>query len=169
MERRRGIKGITMKPLGQKELDAVSRSTFGRTTGLVKRLVFTARSALLQVDDVRDELRRFQEGEAERNVTRPDVERLLVVLHRDGFCEVFGRPWHAVVVGHLPDVAPADSAEEYMLSRIPVNYRELYAPGGPGLLATGHCRGCLDRTTAKLLRYELEGMKLIRAIEESAC
>lgn len=58
-------------------------------------------------------------------------QRVLVVLHADGFVEVFADDSTAVHIGIMPHVAPEGErlAAEFFEGRLPLVYRTLYAPG----------------------------------------
>lgn len=158
-----------MRTMTLAEIDAIGRSEFGRATGLIRRLADTARHALLAVDTAKDELRRWKENEAERDVIRPDAERTLVVARRCGTIEVYGQAWNAVRIGYMPEVPVRveQSAEEYMLSSLPKAHQELYMPSGPSLRAIGDCRACLTPEKARLLRYELESLDYLNQLQSA--
>jgi hypothetical protein len=80
-------------------------------------------------------------------------QHTLVVLSRDGFCEVWADFDGGFRVACLPDFGPDYAeAEEVMLRSVPWAYRDVYTKGK--LAATGITAGCMNRTTYKLLQYE---------------
>lgn len=112
---------------------------------LTRRLAATAESALDRAERAETELRDAQEQLAAAQLSAE--ARLLVVLHRNGQADVWARDWTPVHVVCLHDLGPGreDEAEDEMLKRLPMAYRELFTVAGKVIL-TGTCRGCLDRT-----------------------
>lgn len=122
----------------------------------VRRLAITARTALEQRDDAQYELRAAQEAlaAAQLKKERRYGERLLVVLHRDGFVEVWAKSWRPVQIACMPDFGRErfNEAEQYMLSKLPFPYRELYERKGKQIVA-GSIHGCATAEAIELAEW----------------
>ena len=125
----------------ERQLRAIERGN--RNNGSVRRLVEISRRLMAEVVEMSDRLRRFEEArDGQLDRARPDPERLLLVVHEDGYVQVYGESWHCVEVIEMPRVAPAniDIAEECMLLQVPRPYRDLYYPGK--VRASANVRAC---------------------------
>jgi hypothetical protein len=130
----------------------------------VKRLALTAIALTERCEELARKLREVEEQRASEQLERDG--RLLVVLHRDGYVEVYSSAWQPVVIANMPSLGPGseEEAEGYMLKRLPLPYRQLYSEGKR--ILAGSCAGCMDRTAYRLLKHELaalEGLKALNA------
>jgi hypothetical protein len=87
---------------------------------------------------------------------------VLVVLHPDGYVEVFGseavRP---VVVNRLDSTADPNLVDRYVEAQIPRSHKGLFFPGN--VRATGF----LERRTAEAEFRRLAMMETVRRIQET--
>ncbi len=91
----------TQRPLTEQQLSAFEKSEAAKHP-MVKRIIRTLRSSWADGLEVRDEL--WREQDARRKENEKTKQRVLVVLHSDGWCEVYAdeqvevaklvlRPW----------------------------------------------------------------------------
>lgn len=89
----------------------------------IRRLARTAMRAMEEAEDARrarcDADWRAAEGRPLR------VDHILVLLHRDGLVEVWGRDWLPVRFAHVPDLADYQSGVEWACRSLPACYSDL--------------------------------------------
>ena len=90
---------------------------------------------------------------------RREREKVLVVLHADGYVEVFARPHVDVRIAQLLDVHLDDEplAEEYLEVSVPACYRDLFWP------CRLRAKGMVERVTAQ---QQLDAQRAVTAIRE---
>ena len=90
---------------------------------------------------------------------RREREKVLVVLHGDGYVEVFARPHVDVRVAQLLDVHVDDepAAEEYLEVSLPACYRDLFWP------CRLRAKGMVERISPQ---QELDAQRAVAAIRE---
>lgn len=117
----------------------------------------------IDIRRVRDWLLRSRGG---RTVLRQPV---LVVLHSDGWVEVYGSPEVDVQMVVKPHCRTAEGgvlAEQYIEQQVPYRHCRLYCPSGPTLRAVGLCR---RETPEQLIDAERARQILrdLRAVQEA--
>lgn len=127
----------------------------------MQRLAMTAIGAMERCDALAREVRELEERIAAEQLAKED--RLLVVLHRDGFVEVFASDWRPVKIAQLPSLGRGreEEAEGYMLRRLPSPYQGLYREGKR--ITAGHCGGCMNWNSYRLLQYEMLALQALNA------
>lgn len=133
---------------------------------IVRQLVATVQAMGLRIDELSGELRTAQEATAEKQLARQDYT--LVLLHRDGFCEVWAEEWRPVRVECLHDLGRDrhDLAVEWICHRLPRPYSELLHTDKGKVIATGNASGCLDRNGFELLMRRMEEVYAVRQLEK---
>lgn len=128
-----------MKPLTEKQLYAIEQS---KTNQLVDRLVLTARNALEQVHTLQVQLQESQHEDDQLETARPDRETTVLMIHADGFIELFGEKWIGCKVVHVPEhnSAVAGTVEEKILEALPIACREMVWANK--VRGTGNVRCC---------------------------
>lgn len=121
-----------------------------------------------KIDELRDELRRAQEKLAAMEVSSPPV---VIILHRDGFVEVFAEAYFRVHFVCRPDLGRSleDAADDYVLSQLPINHRALIETDRGKRIAFGSTKGCMNLTSwnyAKLMREKIAGAWVARLTNE---
>lgn len=138
-------------PLSEKQIRALEQDP--RQSGLVRRLLATLRreqelrvEATGRLAEIRSDL-----GELER--ARPDVDRVLVLIHGDGYVEAFAERWVSVHIANLPqgEWEFSKSADRVTEKVIPGAYRDVWWPGK--LRANGNVR-CPSVMELKAAKYE---------------
>lgn len=140
----------------------------GNHSGLVKKLVAEVESLMHQAGDLRAELAAERAKGEERDLARPDVEHVLVLVEGDGSIEVWAEPYVRVRVVHLPDMrskTAAQLADELLLAKIPLPYAEL-RDKYPAT-AHGHVRCCPHRDTLHRLKETLGALEYAKRLEEA--
>ncbi len=113
-----------------------------------------------RIEDCERRLRAAQEGQAAEQLARTDY--ILVVLHRDGYVEVWAREWRPVRIAHLPELADEAEAEAWMLARLPAYYADLIRTDAGRRIATGHAKGCLGKSEHELLQRRLADIQAVK-------
>lgn len=126
----------------------------------VSEAVATALAALQARDDAERRVQDLQD----RIVLKENEYRILVILHKDGRVELWSKQWMPVKFAHWPDVG-ADEAEEYMRSRLPLQFKELYDVDGKKI-GVDSCKSCLSRGELRHVQSQLAEIQLWRDIEK---
>jgi hypothetical protein len=138
-----------MLPFGPKALSSIELSSFGKANKLVKRLCVTVRKYQAEVLAADQRIEELESKVDETSTCRPDYEKLVVMLHGDGYVEVYGEKWHRPKVVHIPNVPHADEGGfvDLVTDNLPIHYRDLILPGR--ILANGHVSMCPTRSSLK--------------------
>lgn len=145
-----------------KQLQGLQHCPDKRVSGAVA----AALAAMERADALELRVRELEEEKAAAELAKEG--RILIVLHRDGFVEVWAHDWMPVKVANMPDLGSGseEEAEGYMLKRLPMPFRELYEKHGKRIVA-GSCKGCMDRTSFRLLQHEIAAVKALNALQET--
>jgi hypothetical protein len=94
---------------------------------------------------------------------RPPRQQALVLVHADGFLEIFGPADLDVRVVDVPRVAPTPAAElaaeQYVEATVPLPYRQLHAPGNRRAMHMPRVR------TPETIAHTMWELQLLREIQ----
>ena len=128
-----------MKSFTESQLVAVTKS---KMNGIAQRLLETARQTFRELNEVKEELSRLKDVGSELECARPDREISVLMIHADGFVELFGEKWQGCRVLYVPEYedVKATEAEMVLINSLPLKHRELIWANR--VIATGHVRCC---------------------------
>ncbi len=109
-------------------LASIEKTDYGKHNGLIQRLcrsLRAARSALLDLQNAANESEQRSAGGAGEEKAYDGREKVLVLLHPDGWCEVYGEKWLDVKLIELR----CDDDPEQRVNKLADEYRRLAWPG----------------------------------------
>lgn len=138
-------------PLTEKQLRTLEDDK--RQSPLVRRLLATLRQEQERRAEASGRLAEIESNWREQERARPDLDRVLVLIHGDGYVEVFAEKWIAAKIVNLPqgEWEFAKNADRVSEQLIPGAYRDVWLPGK--LRANGNAR-CPTVMELKAMRYE---------------
>jgi hypothetical protein len=151
-----------------KHLEALKRGKYGRAQGFVDKLIGEIEGLMHRVLDLEQELNAERLKGAEREIARPDPERVLVAIEEDGWIECWHEPHVNVRILYLPKMshrAAAELAERHLISRLPLPYKELM-DDYPSR-TRGNVQSCPNYASLKLLEHTLESLEYAKNLEEA--
>ncbi len=152
-----------MTPLTPQQIDGLHNAP----RKITRQLAHTAATLHQRNDELAAQLRQAQEELAAAQLAA--AQRILVILHRNGSVDLWAQhkqPVHFVCLNDLGR-GREDEAENEMLGRLPLPYRELFTKAG-NVLASGTCRGCMDRTAYELWKRVTSEQQMWKMLEKEA-
>lgn len=133
----------------------------------LSRLALTAQRALLRADELELQVRQLQGRLAAMEL---ESAAEVIVIHRDGLVEVFAEAYRRTKIVNRPDLGRnrEDEADEWVLKRLPLSHRLLMQSTERLRVAVGHVSGCMDRYRFECLQADLDQLKAINELKESA-
>jgi hypothetical protein len=151
-----------MKPFTLKQLSALEN---GNHAGLIKRLVDSCRKAMLELSETQEELQQIKGSELEG--ARPDREKAVLMIHADGYIEVFAEPWQSCRVVYLPehDDESASEVEQKTIESLPIGHRDLIWANK--VVASGNVLCCPTAEGIKQAKKVEHTQRLLERLEEA--